>query len=385
MDGQQFDELARALGGTTSRRGALKLLAAGALAGILGGTARPTAAAACPPLLQSQKECRNKARAAFERHREGCLTVYEDCLTSPHTNPGVCGAVLAHCDQDAKGEFRAAQQACKEIGVDCDPSQTCCDEGCVYTPTDPANCGACGVACAAGESCCVGECADTQSSTQHCGACFNRCAAYQTCQNGVCTGCESGLTDCGGTCVNTRSDAANCGACGVACASHQTCQNGLCTGCESGLTDCGGTCIDTSNSKQHCGGCFQSCSSGQICAAGQCQEASQCIVDRERCYGVYSMPGYEGVNATGQCCNGDCCLMNETYCVAGDENGPFCCPSDRSCSSSAAETGCCPEGTFCAGGRCCPDALRGYSVCGSEECSCFRCDLPYYQGGLCYA
>jgi hypothetical protein len=84
----------------------------------------------------------------------------------------------------------------------CDPGLAFCNDVCVDTQTDPANCGLCGNACGAGEICFAGVCA-----REH------RCGA---------------LVNCNDVCVDLATDAANCGACGNACAADEICFAGQC-------------------------------------------------------------------------------------------------------------------------------------------------------------
>jgi hypothetical protein len=84
----------------------------------------------------------------------------------------------------------------------CDPGLAFCNDVCVDTQTDPANCGLCGNACGAGEVCFAGVCA-----REH------RCGA---------------LVNCNDVCVDLAADAANCGACGNACAADEICFAGQC-------------------------------------------------------------------------------------------------------------------------------------------------------------
>ncbi len=74
-----------------------------------------------------------------------------------------------------------------------------CDDLCIDTTSDEANCGACGIVCPTGRMCSAGSC-----------------------------GCGPGETACGGACVDTTSDEANCGACGTTCASGELCVAGAC-------------------------------------------------------------------------------------------------------------------------------------------------------------
>jgi hypothetical protein len=128
-------------------------------------------------------------------------------------------------------------------------------DGCVPSPNDPKNCGACGVVCAAGQLC------------SNAGKC--ECPPYQ----GFCAGSK--------TCVPVANDPNNCGACGKQCLANEVCSAGACvpaaTGCipgpaggQPGLTACSGSCVDTLNDSKNCGTCGHVCPATQGCVNGAC-------------------------------------------------------------------------------------------------------------------
>ncbi|MEO0325005.1 MAG: MXAN_6577-like cysteine-rich protein [Myxococcota bacterium] len=82
----------------------------------------------------------------------------------------------------------------------CDVGERACDDTCVDSNTDPANCGACGVACAFDEVCAAGTCQDV---------------------------CTDPTSFCRGLCVDLATDNANCGGCGVPCPTG-LCNEGAC-------------------------------------------------------------------------------------------------------------------------------------------------------------
>src|SRR4051794_31877495 len=103
-----------------------------------------------------------------------------------------------------------------EVGVTCPPGQTLCGQVCVYTTSDPNNCGSCG----------------------------NVCQGQLLCVNGTC-GCGAGLTACGNLCVDTKSSVENCGSCGNSCPVPQVCSTSACSdNCGTGLTNCNRNCVD---------------------------------------------------------------------------------------------------------------------------------------------
>jgi hypothetical protein len=129
-----------------------------------------------------------------------------------------------------------------------------CDgaDGCVYTGSDPHNCGACGNDCALnglGDRCNGGEC---------------ECGPYRSL--------------CNGQCVDLQSDPGNCGSCGETC-SNGTCLGAMCApSCPTDLLLCpaqgvsygGFWCVDPMTSSAHCGGCGIECPPAYGCAAGRC-------------------------------------------------------------------------------------------------------------------
>src|SRR5712692_9665272 len=114
MDPSQFDELTKSLATKTSRRQALKTLAATALGGMLAFTG---------------------IRDAFARKK--CLPGSTNChgtCVNTSTDPNNCCNSLC-----------------------CADSYLCCNNTCTNQNFDPNNCGACGNSCSSG-SCCNGSC-----------------------------------------------------------------------------------------------------------------------------------------------------------------------------------------------------------------------------------
>ncbi len=191
MGPSRFDELTKALARSTSRRQALRAIAA-AVGGLLG--------------------------------------------------LGGVGTALANCKPNGIG-CNISSQCC---------SGGCCHGTCTDLGTT-TNCGACGHQCAAGQGCCGGTCTDL-NTTQNCGACGHTCSAGQTCQNGQCVSptTTTGTTTTTSTTTSTTTTTTTpppCmnfgGPCGVntdLCCSGLFCNNGFC--CPSGMEGCppGGCC-----------------------------------------------------------------------------------------------------------------------------------------------
>ena len=236
MDDFTFDAVARAIAAGASRRQALRLVAAGALAAWLPG------------------------RASAAPARQGCDAGLTDCTgagtcTSLADDPSNCGACGNVCASGVCAGGTCTQVGCAEGLTDCTGGGIC-----TSLFVDANNCGACGTVCPSGvcdAGVCVaagcgagltfcdasGACADLSVDPNNCGACGTVCPSG-VCEAGVCAdaaACEAGLTLCGdvGVCVDLLSDPGNCGTCGAACPSG-TCIKGVCTPltCEAGLTYC---------------------------------------------------------------------------------------------------------------------------------------------------
>jgi len=125
--------------------------------------------------------------------------------------------------------------------------------------------------CAQGLEVCQQMCVDTTSDPANCGTCDLACSGSEVCYDGGCLagGCPGGTTDCGGACVDTTSSSAHCGDCTTTCGTNRTCSASACV-CVAGLTDCGGACVDTDTNTAHCGGCNSPCGAGEACEGGVC-------------------------------------------------------------------------------------------------------------------
>jgi hypothetical protein len=237
MDGICFDGITRDLAANSSRRGAVRALAASALAMGLSRLGLADVAAGCKQVGQKcakDKEC-----------CRGLACKGKKCA---------CGRGTQKCGKDCCGRGEkclpggdGAATCCPELKV-C--GKTCCppDRVCVCQsppPFDPApdpddlcrcicadgyvedrngNCvcpSPCGDDCCEkedGEECCAvdGEkmCVLTQISKQHCGACGHACPKDRVCVGGKCV-CPSDHLDCGDQCVPKRYPNGGHGCCGT--------------------------------------------------------------------------------------------------------------------------------------------------------------------------
>jgi hypothetical protein len=183
--------------------------------------------------------------------------------------------------------------------VTCPPGQTLCGEVCVFTQSDPQNCGSCGNVCQGDLLCiggvcgcpkgllaCNGKCVDPKSDVNNCGACGTACPDPEVCSMSMCSGaCANGLTDCNRDCVDLNSDDKNCGTCGAACVGGTHCQLGKCVQmCPAGQTLCGDKCVSLQSDSANCGTCGNVCPNEYFCIFGSCilgcpQPMTRCVPD----------------------------------------------------------------------------------------------------------
>jgi hypothetical protein len=270
MDDRRFDQLARRLGASISRRDALR----SAFAGVLGlGAARVFTGSA-----DAKAVCRGE-NVVCSKNADCCS---EQCLPAN----------------------RQGRRLCLAVGFEL------CNG--VVTPvasfdTDVENCGACGHVCPAAGPCqtrvCVaGVCgtpADTSLNGQSCDD-GNLCTQQDQCQNGICTGVP------------------------VECEQHPVCTTSACdpaTG-QCALTNDpdntpipGGFC---------CGGDF--CATGLPCVNGVCQ----CIAPFNVAIGMSTaaQPADQAcLNATNQCCDLASTNAQDTVDVNGNHTCTVICGS----------------------------------------------------------
>jgi len=173
---------------------------------------------------------------------DGTLKIYSSSPTTPYIEVNLQGF----------GDYPPPGDPCLSQGL------TYCNEVCVNTRADPANCGGCG------------------------NVCPPPVGGQATCVSGVC-GCDCGPggTACAGVCTNTDTDPKNCGRCGVLCpdplGGSALCTSGTCVAScpEDKPTVCNGTCVDVQSSLQHCGACGNACPpppayATAVCQAGGC-------------------------------------------------------------------------------------------------------------------
>jgi hypothetical protein len=234
----------------------------------------------------TDKECGGKTPRcdAMSGHCVPCVSMNDNC------GPGTYCSANFTCDPGCKTDFDCPVP---DGGV---KALSCCNNACVDTTNDGANCGACGTKCN-GTTCCKGVCSDEQTDPNNCGACGMKCSypnAMAGCVMGGCTlgMCTQGFGDCDGQLGNgcesfLGGDLANCGKCGNKCGNvpngTAACVVGMCTiaSCTNGFTDCDkqyndGCESNTASDINNCGFCGVVCNgggphtTGAACVNGMC-------------------------------------------------------------------------------------------------------------------
>ncbi len=265
MDGQQFDELTRALATGRSRRAVLRSLLGGVGAGalaLLGGPAH-----AAPQLKRNGRRCKSSSQCASGY----CDPATQQCMTcKPLTACPFgqnCGSVPDGCDGMVSCGSCTDPETCGGGGT----AGVC---GCTgRTSCTPEECGDVDDGCGGLLSCppCVVDCAIAPEGT-HCGSvetgnlgsicwqgsCYNGCLAggyvpYLTPCTPDINGCD-GFNGSVVRCHDARFDQNNCGFFGNVCAEGTICCDSLCR----------------SSDPNRCGTCSTTCLSGRCCGQTCC-------------------------------------------------------------------------------------------------------------------
>ena len=175
MDSERFDRFARALAGSRTRRGALRLLAGGALGGLLGRRGREEALAdhGC---RHAGADCNPKRPGACcsgrcHKSRERCLCTAASCPQPPSPS----------CEAVCSGRFRCGFQN-PNGAPSCDPGDPCIENA---TCTAAGECVGTLKTCPNRfEACVGGECVVSCTSPDDCPRPEN--CKRATCVNGRC-------------------------------------------------------------------------------------------------------------------------------------------------------------------------------------------------------
>lgn len=367
MDGRRFDELARGIWRTASRRDGLRIAAA-----LLGWKLAGRSDASARTCRLVGESCGKDAKSR--------------CCRGAVCNEGQVGGGLCSCPQNLTNcrgfcvDIRDNRLACGADcvvcpddtdcceGICCKDGQRCCGGACTDLSSDSLNCGGCTQECPAGLSCCDSRCRAFTDDPRHCGACRNRCGERQTCANGQCA-CRRGYTDCGdGVCRNLKTDPQNCGACGRVCV-NGACRSGRCRCtsrrfrepcgplepdacglrgdfvCERDDECCGGNCV-AYGGQRRCRPCLgvpcsedRQCCGGRTCVPtpgpGTTRSCGGCRGRRQDCTG------------NEQCCSSDCSPDAPGSTCLSNRDGR--CASDFDCRECFLNGNCAGA---CVGGRC---------------------------------
>lgn len=137
---------------------------------------------------------------------------------------GNCGQLVRTCGQSCtygpetcvgEGVCAAGTVETGPACVNCGHEERECNPQCLWDPWDCVGQGTCG---GTGESCCDNACTDTDTDPDHCGGCNSPCNTGESC--------------CGGGCLDTTSDDDNCGSCGHGCNAGEQCCSSSCAAYE---------------------------------------------------------------------------------------------------------------------------------------------------------
>jgi hypothetical protein len=273
VDGHRFDDLARALGGVTSRRRALAALAA-ALGGLLLGA--PGASAACRARGQTCGGGRGRCC--------GAMTCCSGRCRRTNADPNHCGPACAECADDQGCRAGACVHHCEDGRLNFDET----DEDC------GGSCPPCFLfkRCRQDADCRTGVCADGGEGFKQCVECrvdgqctadplrphcvdhhCSVCATDAHCLNPERPHCAGGVCKCTSDADCPRPEAPFCEASSGTCHFCAT-ANGLRDGDESDV-DCGGPRCRKCANGQRCRA-DRDCQSGFCTAAGVCRTRSAC-------------------------------------------------------------------------------------------------------------
>jgi hypothetical protein len=424
-DDDAFDDLARAFGSATTRRGSLKLLLTGIVsAGVGAGLAQNSgagvaASAARGPnrvktlaIVTGSCDISTSADASCEAvrsfgqlgsceslqqgspgdfngcgsqgfHSEGhlaggvdvtpCCNAHDCCYSTCNAAKGDCDTAFLTCMHQLCNEGSSPRICRAEAGVFYDLVRTSIGDT-AYVEAQVAGCLCC---CSDGKTRCHHDCVDLNTDPRDCGACGNVCEAGQQCVQGACTCdgiiCPTGTTCCNKQCVDFSTDPDNCGSCGHACAAGDFCVAGEClsclgVNCAAGQACCSGACVDLQTDSAHCGTCGNVCAADLSCVNGICQ--GNC--------------GLQNCTSPATCCTAN----GFSVCtdLSDDPNNCGACGNVCQGSATCQGSGICCAGILYDGDQCCEGpanfcTLNGISVCCDVGVPC--CDGGPGGGPVC--
>jgi len=376
MDQQRFDELAKLIARSASRRRLLKGGIAALAAGLFGTVALDESAEAAP-----SKNCRNKPNGTL---CGGCGR----CSAGACVSTGLCPDRCKVCDPKS---LTCRANKCGECGV-CDPSNGKCTanqsvcgvcERCNEVTTecvalnnsDLVTCGTCGLCAngrcdnipsACGDDC--GKCKKTGSGKKATYNCKSRCKEGQKCcpegkcvANDRCCEDEQQCAD-GHCCLKDKVCTASGGCCPEG---PKVCGNGIDAICCQDGTECASNdfarrCCPVGETVL----CVETCcKDGSICCGGKCCQGT-CSIGNVCCP---TGPGGSRLSAQADVCcpfgapcgsdgNEKCCAEGETCLPSGDFSPVLlCCPEVKQCGPEGFKR-CCGAGQSCCGEICCDNA-----------------------------
>ena len=135
MDGSSFDKITRRLAVTTTRRGGIASLVAGALG--IAGISAADAVVNWPPTCRSTgSECTDGAQCCSGR-----------CIAKRLKNGGGsrCARKTSNRKKKEKDDGGGGGETCVELGAMCGETATCCEGTCYYNINDQTSaCKTCG-------------------------------------------------------------------------------------------------------------------------------------------------------------------------------------------------------------------------------------------------